>query len=203
VNRWPVANEISRRALAPGLYWPMEPDASACRLMGTLAPVFGRLPPMLADEPIAFFITWTVYGSHLQGDEHGWRRRCHGDQPPRPQLAQWRRERLKDEVMLLSPDERAVVERECERHCEHRGWHVWAINPRSTHVHVVATAAGCSGNTVRDQLKANATRGLRRRWAPFIDRPVWTVGCDWVCINTEDDLEQVCLYVRDAQDRPR
>jgi hypothetical protein len=104
------------------------------------------------------------------------------------------------------PEQRAVVARECERHCKHRGWHLWVVNPRSTHIHVVVTAVGCSGKTVRDQLKANATRGMRgmrEGWPQFCDRPVWTVGGDWECINTERDLEQVVLYVCDAQDRPR
>jgi hypothetical protein len=156
---------------------------------------------MLADDPIAFFITWTVYGSHLQGDEPGWRRRRQGERLPRPRLAQWRRERLKYEVLLLSPEQRAIVECECQRHSDFRGWHLWAVNARSTHVHVVVTAAGYSGKTVQDQLKANGTRGLRERWPAFCDRPVWTVGGDWVCINSEDDLDAVCLYVREAQDR--
>jgi hypothetical protein len=157
---------------------------------------------MLTDEPLAYFITWSVYGTHLQGDERGWRERRHGDQSPQPRLALWRRERLKHPVVVLSPQQRAVVERECERHCKHRGWHVWAVNVRSTHVHVFVTADGCSGKTVRDQLKANATRGLREEWAVFCDRPVWTVGGDWVCVNSEDDLEQIVLYVRDAKDAP-
>lgn len=158
---------------------------------------------MFADEPIAYFITWTVYGTHLQGDERGWRRRRRGDQAPQPRLAQWRRERLKYDVLLLSPEQRDVVTRECERHCEQRAWHVWAINARSTHVHVVATAPGVSGKIVRDQLKANATRGLRQRWPQFVGRPAWTVGGDWACINSEDDLDDVCAYVRDAQDGMR
>jgi hypothetical protein len=156
---------------------------------------------MTSDEPLAFFITWTIYGSHLQGDAPGWRRRCEGDQLPQPRLAEWRRERLKHVVILLSAEQRAVVERECRRHCEIRGWHPWAINARSTHVHTVVTAPGCSGRTVRDQLKANTTRALRERWPVFRDRPVWTVGGDWVCVNSEDELEQVGRYVLDAQDR--
>src|ERR1700752_4084228 len=102
---------------------------------------------MLTDEPIAFFITWSVYGTHLQGDECGWRRRRHGEQLPQPRLDQWRRERLKHEIMLLTPEQRAVIERECARHGEHRGWHLWGASARSTHVHVVVTAAGCSGKT--------------------------------------------------------
>ena len=107
---------------------------------------------MNLDEPIAFFITWTVYGSHLQGDERGWRRRRKGAQEPQPRLAQWRRERLKHAVLLLTPEQRATAERECQRHCDHRSWHLWAASARSNHVHVVVTAVGYSGKTVRDQL---------------------------------------------------
>src|SRR5437773_452209 len=124
---------------------------------------------MLADEPLAFFVTWSVYGSHLQGDERGWRQRRHGEQQPQPRLAEWRRERLQHEVLRLSAEQRSVAERECRRHCEHRGWHLWVIKARSTHVHAVVTAAGYSGKTARDQFKANATRGLRERWPEFID----------------------------------
>ena len=156
---------------------------------------------MNSDDPIAFFITWTVYGTYLQGDERGWRRRRKGGQTPQPRLAQWRRERLNYDILLLSLAHRAVVEEECHRHCDHRGWRLWTVNPRSNHVHAVVTAAGYSGKIVRDQLKANCTRGLREQWTEFCDRPVWSTGGDWECINSEDELETVCLYVSEVQDR--
>ena len=124
-----------------------------------------------------------------------------GSQQPQPRLAQWHCERLKHDVVLLSALQRKVVEQECQRHCDHRGWKLWEINARSNHVHTVVTAPGYSGTTVRDQLKANCTRGLREKCPSFCERPVWTVGGDWECINSEDDLETVCLYVREAQDR--
>lgn len=156
---------------------------------------------MNSDEPLTFFLTWTVYGTHLQGDKRGWRRRREGWQKPEPPLVDWRRERLIHEILLLSTEQRKIVESECQRHCDHRGWKLWAVNARSNHVHVVVTAAGCSGKTVRDQLKANCTRGLRERWPVFRDRPVWSVGGDWECVNSEDDLATVCEYVSEAQDR--
>ena len=68
-------------------------------------------------------------------------------------------------------------------------------------MHVVVTANGYSGKVVRDQLKANCTRGLRERWSVFVDRPVWTVGGDWECINSEEDLDAVSQYAGVAQDR--
>jgi hypothetical protein len=156
---------------------------------------------MNIDEPLAFFITWTVYGTHLQGDQRGWRRRGKGWQEPQPQLAEWRRARLKLDLLLLSIEQRAVVESECRRHCEHRDWKLWAVNARTNHVHAVVTAVGRSGDIVRDQLKANCTRGLRAQWQVFCDRQVWSVGGDWECINTENDLMTVCENVTEAQDR--
>ena len=153
------------------------------------------------DEPIAFFITWTVYGTFLQGDERGWRRRKKGNKDPQPKLASWRRERLKHTIELLGDTQQSVVEAEIERLAGYRGWHVWTKNARTNHVHAVVTASDYAGSTVRDKLKANCTRVLRERWPQFVDRPVWTTGGDWQCINSEDELEQVIVYVNEAQDR--
>jgi len=63
------------------------------------------------------------------------------------------------------------------------------------------TAPGYAGKRVRDQLKANGTRGLREHWEIFRDRAVWSELGDWRCVNTDEDLESVILYVNEAQDR--
>ena len=153
------------------------------------------------DEPLAFFITWTVYGTFLQGDERGWRKWKKSPQPPQPRLALWRSERLKHDILLLNDAQRHGVSGEITRLCQWRNWTQWAVNARTNHVHVVVHAPGLAGSKVRDQFKANCTRVLRERWFEFRDRPVWTEGGDWECINNENDLEQVVLYVAEAQDR--
>ena len=98
------------------------------------------------DEPIAFFITWTVYGTFLQGDERGWRKRRQGNQIPQPKLATWRRDRLKHPIQLLDVTHQLVVETEIERLAAFRGWHIWTKNARTNHVHVVVAASGYAGN---------------------------------------------------------
>ncbi len=155
---------------------------------------------MTNDDPLAFFITWTVYGTWLQGDERGWRRYRGGHEKPQPLLADWRRERLLHDVVLLNEQYRGIVKLEIESHCDRRGWKLWVANPRSNHVHVVVTAVEYSGTTVRDQLKANGTRGLRETNGIFRDRPVWSRGGDWQCVNSEDDLAIVIKYASDVQD---
>ncbi len=156
---------------------------------------------MKHDEPLAYFVTWTVYGTFLQGDIRGWRRRRKGEQFPQPILAQWRRDRLKHSIQLLNAAQQSTVEQVIDRHCEIRGWKLWTKSARTNHVHVVVTALGYAGNKVRDQLKANATRGLREHWEEFRNRPVWTMLGDWECINSQDDLEKVILYASDVQER--
>ena len=156
---------------------------------------------MAHEDPIAWFITWTVYGCHLQGAASGWRKIGQGEKPAQPLLELWHQQRLNHLVILLNPEQRTVVEQTIREHCEHRGWTLWAANARSNHVHVVVTAVDVSGKIVRDQLKANCTRTLREDFTCFRDRPVWTVGGDWPAINTEESLHSAIEYVLDAQDR--
>ena len=152
-------------------------------------------------EPLGYFITWTVYGTFLQGDDRWWRKKREGSQRPQPRLEQWHRNRLKYDVVLLSDEQRQIVESEIRFHCGIRQWKLWIANPRTNHVHVVVTALGFQGAKVRDQLKANCTRALRARDKQFVERPIWTVGGDWQCLNTEEELEQAILYAGEAQDQ--
>ena len=153
------------------------------------------------DEPVGFFITWTVYGTFLQGDVRWWRKKHAGELPPQPFLEQWHRDRLNHPIILLNDNHRNVVKFEIENHCSRRGWKLWIANPRTNHVHVVVTALGYVGETVRDQLKANCTRGLRDMDHRFLDRSVWTCKGDVQFLKTEEDLEVAIDYAGEAQER--
>ncbi|MDX1929320.1 MAG: hypothetical protein SFV81_22525, partial [Pirellulaceae bacterium] len=129
------------------------------------------------------------------------RLRGKGTQPPAPLLESWHRDRLNHDVVFLNNEQRIVAKTEIERFCSRRPWKLWVANPRSTHAHVVVTVKGYHGAKVRDQIKANCTRVIREGWPLFVDRPVWAVGGDWQCVNTEEELEQVILYATEGQDR--
>ena len=99
----------------------------------------------ITDEPVGFFITWTVYGTFLQGDARWWRKKGQGNQPPQPLLNQWHRSRLKHEIILLTEELREVAKLKVEEHCRYRRWKLWIVNPRTNHVHVVVSAPGYIG----------------------------------------------------------
>ncbi|MEZ6115724.1 MAG: hypothetical protein R3C28_04020 [Pirellulaceae bacterium] len=153
------------------------------------------------NEPLAYFITWSVYGTFLHGDRRWWKQNG-ATHPPRPLLEKWHRDRLKHPIVLLSESHREIVKTTIEEHCAHRNWKLWVANPRTNHVHVVVTAVGYKGVTVRDQLKANCTRGLRIGTDNvFDDRPVWTTRGDVALVTSESELERVVEYAGEAQER--
>ncbi len=154
--------------------------------------------PFNTDEPIAYFITWTTYGTWLLGDERGWWGK--GElQRPNDLFREMAASDMKETAFILSPDDREIVEKTIARHCDIRGWTLHAVNARSNHVHVVVTAPGYEPKTARDQFKAWCTRHLKPM-NPSRER-FWTEGgsCRW--INQEDDLEAAIIYVDEAQDR--
>lgn len=153
------------------------------------------------ETPLAYFITWTIYGVHLQGAVTGWRKRREGEQPPQPLLEAWHADRLNHSIELLNSTVRVAAETACRKHSEHRNWKLWAVNARTTHVHAVVSAREHKGTVVRDQLKANCTRQIRELNKLFIDRPVWAVGGDVEFVWTEDELSSVIDYTLIAQDR--
>ncbi len=156
--------------------------------------------PFNSEEPIAFFITWTCYGTWLPGDDRGWHQWGRGGtQRPNELFNRTAQSQMKEPEFLLSEDDRAVVEETVEKHCGIRGWTLHAVNARSNHVHVVVTAPSYAPGTVRDQFKAWCTRKLtpahrgRERF--------WTEGASCRSINHDDDLEAAIRYAGEAQDR--
>lgn len=151
-------------------------------------------------ESIIYFITWTTYGSWLPGDRRGWRKWKAGEQQPRPQLEAWCRDQMKESHVVLNRLQRDKVEAVCRKHAEIRGWVLHAVSARSNHVHIVVCTDAAPGK-VRDQFKANATGVLHQKPQPIINKKIWTRGGDIEIVDGEEELDQVILYVTEAQDR--
>jgi REP element-mobilizing transposase RayT len=103
------------------------------------------------------------------------------------------------EAVLLQLHDRATVEDACREHCQFRGWVLHAVSARTNHVHMVVSAEE-SPSTVRDQLKANCTRRLRKQTNPLKVARTWTSGGDCEFLDDESDIEAAIVYVTEAQD---
>jgi REP element-mobilizing transposase RayT len=152
--------------------------------------------PFNTDEPIAYFMTWTTYGTWMPGDQRGWWR-GHDFHRQNDLMCDMSVSNMKESAFTLSPDQRGIVEATLTRHCEIRSWALHTANARTNHIHVVVTAPGCTPKTVRDQFKAWCTRRLQPT-SPTRER-FWTEGASCRWINHEEDLQAAINYVNDAQ----
>ena len=169
-------------------------------------------PPMA--EPLAYFLTWSTYGTWLPGDERGWIEYGRGWQLPDVVRKLEAEARMTEDACRFDGEQRDVVERQIAETCNIRGWELHAVNCRSNHVHVVVTA-NIEPKLVRNQLKAWSTRRLKeleavRHDAQRCEREATALRENWWAergsqrfINDSEGLEATILYVRDGQDRPR
>jgi len=160
-------------------------------------------PPM--SEPLAYFLTWTTYGTWLPGDERGWIRREKGIQLPSPPIKSTMEGRMNEKLCTLDTQQRELVEKTIYDHCGVRGWHLHAVNCRSNHVHVIVSADR-KPEAVRDQFKSWCTRKLKeveRSTQPIasVRKKWWTEKGSCRYIGDCDSLEMLISYVLDAQDR--
>src|SRR6266851_1810561 len=155
---------------------------------------------------LAYHITWTTYATWLHGDERGWVRWGEsGVKPADPEREREARERMAESAVLLTDEQRAIVEQTIRDHCRIRGWVLHAVNARTNHVHVVVTADR-DPDEVMNQFKAWCSRKLsdaaglvgavgkkagRRHW--------FTEGGDKRVIESEEYLANAIQYVIEGQ----
>lgn len=154
-------------------------------------------------EPLGFLITWTTYGTWLPGDQRGWvTEKQPGIQAPNPRRETAAKRKLVSPPLILSGDQRRIVEATIRRHCEIRGWHLHAINVRSNHVHLVVSA-DVAPETIMEQFKAWCSRRLSEASPhhPNAGPPPkwWTEHGSTKWINDEAYLINAIRYVLERQ----
>jgi REP element-mobilizing transposase RayT len=150
-------------------------------------------------EPLAYFLTWTTYGTWLTGDEHGSFEFHKGFQAPNLERREAAAALMTEEACFLDSEQRRLVEETITRHCQIRGWRLHAVNCRTNHVHVVVTADRDPA-TVMEQFKAWSTRRLKEQAGEQLPRlKWWTERGSKRYINDEDSLEAAIKYVLECQ----
>ncbi len=149
---------------------------------------------------LAYFLTWTTYGSWLHGNRRGSVDRSntlHGMDyhAPNPEWESESKRRMKAPAVVLSPQERTLVEEVIQKHCRIRDWRLIAANCRSNHVHIIVSTDGAAPERVMTELKAYATRALRKNSLHRGGR-VWTRGGSTRYIESESALDSAVQYVK-------
>ena len=152
--------------------------------------------------PLAWYLTWTTYGTWLHGDPRGsylGSRFLTADLTLEVSM----REEMTEDAVYLTDAQRALVDATLVSECAAQSWVLHARNVRTNHVHMVVSAPR-DGEKVRSRLKAVASDALsnneglpmagkngRRRW--------WTEKGNVVAVETERSLGETATYVRDLQ----
>src|SRR6185369_2449600 len=154
-------------------------------------------------SPLAFFITFGTYGTWLHGDKRGSIDRFHNRYgtprlPPNEFRERYERGQLKQRPVRLNPLQRKVVMGAVKEICLEKGWDLWAVNARTTHVHTVV-GAGWDGKKVRSSLKARATKNMREQGCWRQDYSPWAGRGSCRKLWTYKDVVNAAVYVQYEQ----
>jgi REP element-mobilizing transposase RayT len=154
-------------------------------------------------EPIAYFLTWTTYGTWLHGDERGSvddRHNVPGTPfaPANPRRLAYRAAQLKHPPFTLDESARGVVHATIVVHCDIRGWGIRALNVRSNHVHIVVSCGGVDPERVVGQLKAWTTRRLREA-GMLGSGSAWVEGSSKQALYHDENVSRAIAYVMEGQ----
>jgi REP element-mobilizing transposase RayT len=141
---------------------------------------------------IGYMVTWTTYGSWLQGDKRGYvkngRILAQNDK-----LKSANQRQQKYPIVKLNTEQKQIVENAITEEAQRINHKIFAIAVCSNHVHIVA---GVSEETIEQAVhryKYSATLALRK----FVSHgKIWSKGFDKRFCFTDEELENKVRYVR-------
>ena len=152
----------------------------------------------------AYLITFRTHGTWLHGDgrlsahqrqSNGYRSTALVPSPTwRDRSLSW----MNREAVVFDVESRAIVNAAISGVCAHRGWHLFALNARTNHVHAVLSAS-CPPEEAMATFKAWSTRRLRETGHVPVDARVWARHGSTRRLWTEADVERAVGYVVEGQ----
>ena len=158
------------------------------------------------DGPLAYFITFTCYGTWLRGDNRGSVDDDHNSPgtpalAPDPQRLAHDRERLTEPPYHLDPPRRRITLQALREIAQRKKWMLHAIHVRASHVHVVVTA-GTTPERVMNDLKTATSRRLNQDYPTEHGRTRWTRHGSTRYLWSEEAVADKVRYVLDGQGEP-
>ncbi|MEM6257293.1 MAG: transposase [Planctomycetota bacterium] len=157
--------------------------------------------------PLAYFITFHTYGSWLHGRAEGsidHDHRAYGQPIPigNPRREDGNRDRLKFPAFRLDETRREAVLNSILETCRHRQWNLHALHVRQNHVHLVITSPNTAPEKVLRDIKAYATRHLRRQNLLAKEASAWSEHGSTRYLWAEDQVAEKCGYTLHEQGAP-
>lgn len=87
-------------------------------------------------KTLGYMITWTTYGTWLQGDERGYVKNGRV-LPGNEALRQTNKQAQLQETIRLSKIQQELAQKAIVKEAKHQGQHVYAVSVRSNHVHLL------------------------------------------------------------------
>jgi hypothetical protein len=158
------------------------------------------------EETLAYFLTWTTYGSWLPGDERNWVDKRGELRLPDFKCQNAARERMTEHALTFEIKQRLIVEDTIAEHCRIRHWQLYAVAARNQHIHVVVSAVGRTPDDVMSQFKAWCTRKLkdheRTSGAKIVRKNWWTQRGSKRWLNDTKSIKAAVRYVLEEQGEP-
>jgi REP element-mobilizing transposase RayT len=156
-----------------------------------------------AGTPLAYFLSFTTYGTWLHGDERGSVDPAHNipgtpTMPPDPRRQAFDRRLAKHPPIMLDGPRRQVITRTIIEVAEHRCWTVHALNVRTNHVHIVISASE-PPERVLNSMKSWATRRMVETGVLPPGTKAWTRHGSTRYLWTATSLREACEYVCERQ----
>ncbi len=140
---------------------------------------------------IGYMITWTTYGTWLQGDKRGYVKKGQILEPCE-KLERANKERLKSKPIRLSRRQKIIVEKTIREKAKELGQNIPALVVYSNHVHVVAETTALSIEKIVGHYKNAARVALRKDG--FKER-LWARGFDKRFCFNQQELQQKVKYI--------
>jgi REP element-mobilizing transposase RayT len=162
-------------------------------------PIAGGNSNVGYSDAMAWFLTFSTYGTHLPGDERGSTNRQLGRVQPQSAFRAFAAGQMTETSFCLvdAADRQAVLNTIIEL-CERREWRLIALHIRPTHVHGLVQAERVSPSRVMGDWKANASQTLRRRWPAR--QHFWTRGGN--IRSVKNSIDVVRTYILEGQGAP-
>ena len=153
------------------------------------------------DTPLAYFITFTCYGTWLHGDDRGSVDRDN-NVPGTPFLLPDSDRQSKEATNVapysLDDPHRQIALKAIVEIASKKAWTLWAAHVRSNHIHVVVTAASPVERVMND-IKAAVSRRLNKAHPFERDCVRWTRHGSTRYLWRDEQLEAAVQYVVDDQ----